>query len=119
MISEAALTSPNGLPVHPLCPIAIAAILTGFILAIIVAVKEGLDRLKKLHQIPCSRCAFFTGDYRLKCTIHPCKALSEEAIGCLDYEAIAPCRRRTDFPVQPSPQWQLLPIARKRSRSGV
>lgn len=98
MISEAALTSPNGLPVHPLCPIAIAAILTGFIAAIVVAVKDGLDRLKRLHQIPCSRCAFFTGDYRLKCTVHPCKALSEEAIDCLDYEAIAPCRRPADPP---------------------
>lgn len=36
--------------------------------------------------MPCSRCAFFTGSYHLKCTVHPCKALSEEAIGCLDYE---------------------------------
>lgn len=48
--------------------------------------KEGITRLKRLHQIPCSRCQFFTGDYRLKCTVYPIKALSEDAIDCLDYE---------------------------------
>lgn len=119
MMSDAALTPLNGGSVYLLCPVAIVAILTGLILAIIVAVKDGLDRLKRLHQIPCSRCAFFTGDYRLKCTVHPCKALSEEAIDCLDYEAIAPCRRRVDPSVQLSPQWSLLSNARKRSHSGV
>lgn len=80
-MSEATLT-----PFNPLCPIFIVAILTGFVWAIIIAIKDGLERLKKLHDIPCSRCAFFTGDYRLKCTVHPCKALSEEAINCLDFE---------------------------------
>ena len=50
---------------------------------------EGIHHLKKLHQIPCSRCAFFTNDYRLKCTVHPITALSEEAIKCRDFEPIA------------------------------
>ena len=45
------------------------------------------ETLSKLHQIPCARCAFFTRDYRLKCTVHPSKALTEEAINCLDYES--------------------------------
>lgn len=45
-----------------------------------------VNNLKRLHQIPCSNCAFFTNDYRLKCTVHPLKALSEEAIGCQDFE---------------------------------
>jgi hypothetical protein len=44
--------------------------------------------LQRLHQIPCDRCVFFTGEYHLKCTIHPCKALKEEAIGCLDYQQV-------------------------------
>ncbi len=51
-----------------------------------LTLKEGISQLKRLHSIPCSQCAFFTGDYRLKCTVHPITALSEEAIGCCDYE---------------------------------
>jgi hypothetical protein len=70
-----------------LCPITIAILLGGFCVAICAAVQDGIVRLKRLHQIPCTHCAFFTGDYRLKCTVHPCKALSEEAIDCLDYES--------------------------------
>jgi hypothetical protein len=42
--------------------------------------------LRRLHQIPCSRCNFFTSNYNLKCTVHPAKALNEAAIGCLDYQ---------------------------------
>lgn len=48
---------------------------------------KGTNHLKKIHDIPCSGCDFFTNDYRLKCTIHPYKACSEEAIGCIDFEA--------------------------------
>jgi hypothetical protein len=44
--------------------------------------------LKRLHQIPCDRCVFYTGEYNLKCTVHPHKAFQEEAIGCLDYQAV-------------------------------
>ncbi|NJR69347.1 MAG: hypothetical protein HC771_12300 [Synechococcales cyanobacterium CRU_2_2] len=36
--------------------------------------------------MPCSNCRYFTGDYRLKCTVNPYVALSEEAIGCRDFE---------------------------------
>ncbi|HHP7243317.1 MAG TPA: hypothetical protein ACFE0H_01380 [Elainellaceae cyanobacterium] len=79
------LRSPSLFIVH-LCPILISVGLISFITAICVAVHDGTRRLQRLHQVPCSRCAFFTGDYRLKCTVHPCKALSEEAIGCLDFE---------------------------------
>ena len=49
-------------------------------------VKQGINHVQRLHKIPCSNCAYFTGDYRLKCTIHPCIALSEEAIDCRDFE---------------------------------
>jgi hypothetical protein len=45
-------------------------------------------QLKKLHQIPCDRCIFFTGEYQLKCTVHPYKAFQEEAIGCRDYHRV-------------------------------
>ncbi|NET08762.1 MAG: hypothetical protein F6K16_29510, partial [Symploca sp. SIO2B6] len=42
--------------------------------------REGIQHLKRLHQVPCSGCTYFTGDYRLKCTVHPIIALTEEAI---------------------------------------
>lgn len=76
-----------------LCPVLICVGLISFAVAICVAVHDGVRRLRRLHQIPCSRCAYFTQNYHLKCTVHPCKALSEDAIGCLDFEpttAIAP-----------------------------
>ena len=48
--------------------------------------KRGTNYLKTLHQVPCSRCAFFTNDHRLKCTINPYEAGTEEAINCHDFE---------------------------------
>lgn len=47
---------------------------------------QGIQQLKRLHGIPCSRCAYFTGDHRLKCTVHPYTALSEDALDCVDFE---------------------------------
>ena len=44
-----------------------------------------------MHQIPCSNCQFFTGDYQLKCALHPNTALSEEAIDCSDFCPQAIC----------------------------
>lgn len=49
---------------------------------------SGLTYVKKLHQVPCVHrrcaygvhCVYFTGDYRLKCTVNPLVALSEEAL---------------------------------------
>lgn len=69
-----------------LCPVFIWMGLVGFFLAICFAVQDGVRELRRLHQVPCSQCVFFTGDYRLKCTVHPCKALTKAAIGCMDYE---------------------------------
>nr|WP_293135179.1 hypothetical protein [Okeania sp. SIO3I5] len=51
-----------------------------------VTFKSGINYVKRLHQIPCSRCTFFTDDYRLKCTVHPYSALTETALNCSDYE---------------------------------
>ncbi len=48
--------------------------------------QKSLIQVQRLHQIPCSNCLFFTGEYNLKCAVHPCKALREEAIGCADYQ---------------------------------
>jgi hypothetical protein len=42
-------------------------------------------KAKQMHKIPCANCQFFTNDYRLKCTIQPIIALTEQAIDCRDY----------------------------------
>jgi len=72
-----------------LCPVLIWLMLVSLVLAVCLAVQDGFDRLRRLHQVPCSHCVFYTGDCRLKCAVNPCKALSEEAIGCLDYEPVS------------------------------
>ena len=48
--------------------------------------QDGVTTVKNMHQIPCSGCQFFTGDYRLKCTVQPSIANSEDAIDCIDYQ---------------------------------
>jgi hypothetical protein len=48
-------------------------------------INNGYTHLKKLHSIPCANCQFFTGDYRLKCTVNPMSALTESALECKDY----------------------------------
>ncbi len=47
--------------------------------------QEGLAITQRMHQIPCSRCQFFSGDYRLKCSVHPDQAGTEAAILCPDF----------------------------------
>ena len=47
-------------------------------------VMDTVARARKMHQIPCTKCRFFTGDYRLKCTVNPSIANTEEAINCPD-----------------------------------
>lgn len=71
-----------------------------------VALVEGWKHLRRLHQVPCSRCIYFTGDYNLKCTVRPCSALTETAIGCLDFEPERRDRRRIDNP-SPKQFWNL------------
>ena len=47
--------------------------------------KQAIKHLQRLHQIPCDKCVYFTGDYGLKCTVNPMVAMSEGAIGCRDF----------------------------------
>jgi hypothetical protein len=51
-----------------------------------ITFKQGASHVRRLHQIPCTNCDFFTNDHRLKCTINPKIACTEEAIGCRDFE---------------------------------
>jgi hypothetical protein len=46
---------------------------------------KGVQDIKTLHEIPCSRCRYFTGEYHLKCPVNPYAALTEAAIDCLDF----------------------------------
>lgn len=62
------------------------SMLSIFIWSALQALKHGTTHLKRLHEIPCSKCDFFTNDYRLKCTVHPVKACTESAINCFDFE---------------------------------
>jgi hypothetical protein len=50
------------------------------------AARDGVSTAKQMHQIPCSGCQYFTEDYRLKCTVHPSIANTEDAINCMDYQ---------------------------------
>lgn len=50
------------------------------------SVLDMVAQAKKMHQIPCTKCRFFTGDYRLKCTVNPSVANTEQAIDCSDYQ---------------------------------
>lgn len=49
------------------------------------AIRAATQRTQTMHQVPCTGCQFFTGDYRLKCTVHPAIANTEKAINCFDY----------------------------------
>lgn len=57
-----------------------------FLASIGFTLREGVQQLRRLHQVPCADCEFFTNDYRLKCTVRPCVACTEDAIGCSDFE---------------------------------
>ena len=52
---------------------------------LIAIAKQAVQHLQRLHQVPCDKCVYFTGDYRLKCTVNPTTAMSEAAIGCRDF----------------------------------
>jgi RNA polymerase subunit RPABC4/transcription elongation factor Spt4 len=56
--------------------------------SIFAAFRDGMARVKTLHEIPCANCRFFTHSYHLKCPVHPSAALSEAAIGCRDFETL-------------------------------
>jgi hypothetical protein len=54
--------------------------------SVISPLLAAIAKAKQMHRIPCTKCRFFTNDYRLKCTIKPQIANTEEAIDCCDYQ---------------------------------
>ncbi|NJK30305.1 MAG: hypothetical protein HC851_13990 [Acaryochloris sp. RU_4_1] len=49
------------------------------------AIAYSIRTSQRMHQIPCSRCRYFTNDSHLKCPVRPDIALSEAAISCGDF----------------------------------
>jgi hypothetical protein len=70
----------------PICFITAWTVTILVVLSILSAARESVATAKQMHQIPCTGCQFFTADYRLKCTVRPSIANTEEAIHCLDYQ---------------------------------
>lgn len=78
--------------IHTLQPVlALLCFVTAWTLIILpmwtiwMAARDAIAIGGRLHQIPCANCQYFTGDYRLKCTVRPSSALTEQAINCFDY----------------------------------
>jgi hypothetical protein len=61
------------------------------LVSIWITLKKGVIHVTRLHQVPCHNCDFFTNDYRLKCTLHPTIACTEDAIACRDFELKTSC----------------------------
>jgi hypothetical protein len=70
----------------PLCFVAAWVIVGLGLWSVWTATRDGVQRAQQMHRIPCSECRYFSGNYLLKCPVHPQKALSEAAIGCPDFE---------------------------------
>jgi hypothetical protein len=70
----------------PICFITAWAITILVVLSLWTAARDSVATAKQMHQIPCTGCQFFTDNYRLKCTVRPSIANTEEAIDCLDYQ---------------------------------
>ncbi|MBE8988452.1 hypothetical protein [Nostoc sp. LEGE 12450] len=70
----------------PICFITAWTVTILVVLSLWTAARDSVATAKQMHQIPCTGCQFFTDNYRLKCTVRPSIANTEEAIDCLDYQ---------------------------------
>ncbi|MGB3296095.1 MAG: hypothetical protein WBB01_24180 [Phormidesmis sp.] len=78
--------------IRPLLPIICIVLAWGFtamlLWNLVVTVRRSAAGIRKLHSIPCAGCQYSTCDYRLKCSVHPIEAFSEQAISCQDFEPV-------------------------------
>ncbi|MFN6484076.1 MULTISPECIES: hypothetical protein [unclassified Nostoc] len=70
----------------PICFVVAWTVTILLVLNLWTAARDSVSTAKQMHQIPCTGCQFFTDDYRLKCTVRPSIANTEEAIHCRDYQ---------------------------------
>jgi ABC-type nickel/cobalt efflux system permease component RcnA len=73
----------------PLCLVSAWIVIILVIWSLWSTARESVETAQKMHQIPCSKCQFFTNNHRLKCTVRPSIANTEAAIGCSDYDPIS------------------------------
>lgn len=65
-----------------LCGIAICNLIS----EILTIVRKKLVVIqKRVEEVPCENCRFFSNNPYLKCTVHPSIVLTKEAIHCPDY----------------------------------
>ncbi|MDA0672920.1 MAG: hypothetical protein O3C67_04330 [Cyanobacteria bacterium] len=84
-------------------PLIIWGVLVLFVLALLLALEDGLKRLAKLHRVPCNHCRYHTGNPYLRCPVRPMEAFSESALTCGDYE-----------PTPSPPPWRVWDTLRQR-----
>ncbi|MHC5610753.1 MAG: hypothetical protein ACYTXA_06990 [Nostoc sp.] len=70
----------------PICFVVAWTVIILVVLNLWAAARDSVTTAKQMHQIPCTGCQFFTDNYRLKCTVRPSIANTEEAINCSDYQ---------------------------------
>ena len=70
----------------PLCLITAWVFILMLASSVIGMIVDVIRKSKKMHEIPCSNCQYFTNDYRLKCPVNPFQANTESAINCKDYQ---------------------------------
>jgi hypothetical protein len=70
---------------QPICFFCAWILCLMLIWTVVTAIADVVKRSKLMHQIPCSNCQYFTNNYRLKCTVRPNLASTEQAINCPDY----------------------------------
>ncbi len=70
----------------PLCLITAWVFIVILAISVISMIIDVIKRAKKMHQIPCSNCQYFSNDYRLKCSVNPFQANTDAAINCKDYQ---------------------------------
>ena len=70
----------------PICFVVAWTVIILVVWSLCAAARDSLTTAKQMHQIPCTGCQFFTDNYRLKCTVRPYIANTEEAIDCSDYQ---------------------------------
>ena len=74
----------------PICFVIAWSVVALGLWQVVVASRDGFQRARTMHRIPCADCGFFTNQAVLKCPLHPSQAMSEEAIDCPDFETANP-----------------------------
>ncbi|WP_318719007.1 MULTISPECIES: hypothetical protein [unclassified Roseofilum] len=86
---QTTLAQTLSIAIESVCPLALSALFIGFCSAVVAAFRKAIPQMKRLHSVPCNYCVYFTGCHYLKCTVHPSKALTEEAVDCRDFEHLS------------------------------